>query len=311
MSFVGKPPVLCLGSGMPEFVAEPIEQDYEFGQELSVQPHSKVRICQHKTTGHTFCCKTLSKSIIQASYIHREVEMMRRLSGHRCIVKLVSLYEDPDSVHIIMELCEGGDLLDIVNKKIKLKEGEAATVFKDIIEAIQHCHRNSVIHRDIKLENFFMSESGVKLGDFGHATIFKEDTVLCEPVGTLAYRAPEMIVPHGYSYSVDIWSAGVVLCGMLSGSLPFNGHNNHMLRLNILNGSLDLSTGVWPDISDSAKDIIRGMLRKNVHDRLSIDQILNLAPIPFKYEFQWTSLAESSNFLEKHVSRISEIRIVI
>jgi len=122
-----------------------------------------------------------------------------------------------------MEMCAGGDLLNYVRKRRRLKENVCKRLFHQIINAIGYVHQRSVVHRDIKLDNILLDGKGnVKIGDFGVSRIVKWGEIMWEQCGTPAYIAPEILKDKGYSgFKCDIWSAGVALYTMLCGNVPF------------------------------------------------------------------------------------------
>lgn len=139
---------------------------------------------------------------------------------------------------IVMEYAGGGDLLRLIRRKGKLDEGDTKYIFKQIVYGIAHIHCRSVIHRDIKLDNILLdSEKGVKICDFGVSKIIKKGEVIKEQCGTPAYLAPEIIQDTGYEgFYVDIWSLGVLLYAMLTGTVPFKAVNLEDLHKLIMLG---------------------------------------------------------------------------
>ena len=148
-----------------------------------------------------------------------------------------------------MELCAGGDLLSYVRRRRHLKESVAKFIFWQIIRGIQYCHNKNIIHRDIKLENILLDARGqVKICDFGVSRVVEPGDVIRDKTGTPAYIAPEILKKLGYQgFGVDIWSAGVVLYAMLSGTVPFKANNMQVLHKLIMKGEFskikDISNG--------------------------------------------------------------------
>ena len=121
-----------------------------------------------------------------------------------------------------MELCAGGDLLNYVRKRRRLKEPFAQKIFRQIIDGLSYIHSKNIAHRDIKLDNILLDGKGnVKIADFGVSRQIQPDQIMREQCGTPAYIAPEILRNRGYSLNVDLWSAGVVLFAMLYGTVPF------------------------------------------------------------------------------------------
>lgn len=162
----------------------------------------------------------------QSRKVMQEVMILKQ-TRHRNIVQLFEYFQTSKHVLIVIELSSGGDLLSYVRKRRQLKEEVAKSVFKQIIEALKYCHSKRILHRDIKLDNILLTIEGVvKICDFGVSKIVKQGERMTEQCGTPAYIAPEILVDKGYEgFTIDIWSAGVVLFAMLYGTVPFKANN--------------------------------------------------------------------------------------
>jgi serine/threonine protein kinase len=141
------------------------------GLELGRGKFGLVRICKKKSTGENLACKTLPRKTEENVY--KEVEIMQHLSGHPGVVTLQAVYEDAESLHLVMELCSGGRLIDEMSRNGCYSEHQAANLIKELIMVIKYCHELGVVHRDIKPENVLRTSSGqLKLADFGLSTRF-------------------------------------------------------------------------------------------------------------------------------------------
>ena len=161
---------------------------------------------------------------------------MKKINKCPFIVKIYETFETNHHFCIAMEYICAGDLLNFIKKRTKLSEQTAKFIFKQIILAIQFIHSKKIIHRDIKLDNILIDlDNKIKLCDFG-VSKFLNSTKLFDQCGTPAYIAPEILRNEGYDFSVDVWSAGVVLYAMLSGNVPFKGKNVQELHERILKG---------------------------------------------------------------------------
>ena len=143
------------------------------------------------------------------------------LSSHPNVAALVGIYEDPSAVRMILELCQGGTILDeIVAQSKTYSERSAAKIFRKMVEVVQHCHVLGIAHRDIKPENFLMSVSGpqgeVKAADFGLSQFFRHGKSFKSLVGSAYYVAPEVLA-RNYGPKADIWSLGVCAYVLLTG----------------------------------------------------------------------------------------------
>ncbi|MCH96109.1 calcium-dependent protein kinase 17-like [Trifolium medium] len=149
---------------------------------------------------------------------------MHHLTGQANIVELKGAYEDKQSVHLVMELCGGGELFDRIIAKGLYTERAAASLLRTIVQIIHTLHSMGVIHRDLKPENFLLlnkdENAPLKVTDFGLSVFFKEGEMFKDIVGSAYYIAPE-VLKRRYGQEVDIWSIGVMLYILLSGVPPF------------------------------------------------------------------------------------------
>ena len=177
-----------------------------------------------------------------------------------------------------MELCAGGDLLSFVRRRKKLDEKLAKFLFKQTAKGLAYCHRNRVLHRDIKLENLLIDEEGtVKICDFGVSQLLNDPTDLVkDQCGTPAYMAPEVFqCTNAFSgQKADVWSLGVCLFAMLCGMVPYRGRNIDELKQSITRETLKYPGDAKKKLSREARNLIKIMLRKNPKERATIDQVL-------------------------------------
>ncbi|KAM7256688.1 hypothetical protein ACFE04_012429 [Oxalis oulophora] len=186
-------------------------------------------------------------------------------------------YEDRDNLHLVMELCSGGELFDRIIAKGSYSEREAASVIRQIVNVVHACHFMGVMHRDLKPENFLLvskdENSSIKATDFGLSVFIEQGKVYRDIVGSAYYVAPE-VLQRKYGKEVDVWSAGVILYILLSGVPPFYGETERQIFDAISEGNLDLKSQPWPSISANAKDLIRKMLTMNPKKRITAAEAL-------------------------------------
>lgn len=199
------------------------------------------------------------------------------------LIRILDTFETEKHILIVMEyIC--GDLLSFIRKRSKISENSSKIIFKQIIEGLDFIHSNKIVHRDIKLDNILIDiNNTVKICDFGVSRKLNPGDVMHEHCGTLAYIAPEIFQNNGYEgFACDIWSAGVTLYYMLSGSLPFKVNNTATFHETIIGGKYEQLM----NISAEARDLIDGMLQIDPRKRLTIQQILShpwLNEINLKY----------------------------
>ncbi|XP_042463108.1 calcium-dependent protein kinase 20-like [Zingiber officinale] len=257
---------------------------YELGQELGRGEFGVTYLCTDVDTGERFACKSISKKKLRTAVdvedVRREVEIMRHLPGHPHVVSLKDTYEDDVAVHLVMELCEGGELFDRIVARGHYTERAAAAIMRTVIEVIQECHRNRVMHRDLKPENFLFGNkkenAPLKAIDFGLSVFFRPGERFTEIVGSPYYMAPE-VLKRDYGPEVDVWSAGVILYILLCGVPPFWAETEQGVARAILRSVIDFKRDPWPRVSDTAKHLVRHMLEPDPEKRFTAQQVLDHA----------------------------------
>ncbi|KAJ4870647.1 Calcium-dependent protein kinase 12 [Raphanus sativus] len=258
-----------------------VEDDHSLGKILGQGQFGTTYLCTHNQTGQNLACKTIPKRklLCQEDYddVLREIQIMHHLSEYPSVVRIQDTYEDSDSVHLVMELCEGGELFDRIVKKGHYSEREAAKLIKTVVGVVETCHSLGVLHRDLKPENFLFAscdeDAFLKSTDFGLSVFCKPGETFAELVGSAYYVAPEVLHKH-YSRECDVWSAGVILYILLCGFPPFWAESEIGIFRKILQGKLNFETNPWPSVSESAKDLIKKMLESDPKKRLTAHQVL-------------------------------------
>lgn len=162
-----------------------LKDRYVLGEQLGWGQFGVIRVCTDKLSREVLACKSISKdrlvTLDDARSVKLEIEIMTRLSGHANVVDLKAVYEDEDYVHLVMELCAGGELFHQLEKHGRFSEAEARVLFRHLMQVVLYCHENGVVHRDLKPENILLatksSSSPIKLADFGLATYVKPGIV--------------------------------------------------------------------------------------------------------------------------------------
>lgn len=205
----------------------------------------------------------------------REAKLLRTLN-HPSIVKVCETFDAPFKFHIVMELVTGGSLRELLTEQSSPGLGEVMSreFYEQICVGICYCHARNVVHRDLKLENILLdSATGrPKIIDFGFALQLQSaDQKLRVFCGTPSYMAPELVMGKEYSgFSTDMWALGVVLFGMLTGQLPFQGRTEPHLYAKIRRASVCFPDGV----SEQSQRVIHTMLRIDAPSRTTAAQAL-------------------------------------
>ncbi|KAL6633341.1 hypothetical protein ACP70R_026012 [Stipagrostis hirtigluma subsp. patula] len=263
---------------------EALRKDYVVGDEIGRGRFGTVRRCYAAATGAAFAVKSTAKAPLREAdpldlaLAEQEPKVHLLVSAppaSRHVVALHAAFEDADAVHLVLDLCAGGDLFSLLSARGPLPEPEAADLMAQLADALAGCHRRGVAHRDVKPDNVFFDGSGVlKLGDFGSAEWFGDGRLMTGLVGTPYYVAPEVVAGREYGEKVDVWSAGVVLYMMLSGTVPFHGATAGEIFEAVLRGNLRFPPRAFATVSPEAKDLMRRMLCKDVSRRFSAEQVL-------------------------------------
>ncbi|CAI5467735.1 unnamed protein product [Closterium sp. Yama58-4] len=260
---------------------ENVRDLFNFGRELGRGQFGVTYICTEKRTGLQYACKLISKKQLITSSdvedIKREIAILHLLSDHPNVINLKGAYEDDSAVYIIMELCTGGELFDHIIARGHYSERAAAEVLRVIVSVVRYCHANYVIHRDLKPENFLVSsdEEGapLKAVDFGLSAFYRPGNPLHTVAGSAFYMAPE-VIRGSYGPDADLWSVGVVLYILLSGSPPFWAETDEGIFEEILWGHVDQSEEPWPQVSTEAKQLVLSLLQQQPERRPTAAQLM-------------------------------------
>ncbi|KAK7258459.1 hypothetical protein RIF29_24037 [Crotalaria pallida] len=210
--------------------------------------------------------------------VRREVKLLKALSGHKHLVKFHDACEDSNNVYIVMELCEGGELLDrILSRGGRYTEEDAKVIVLQILSVVAFCHLQGVVHRDLKPENFLFTsrseDADMKLIDFGLSDFIRPDERLNDIVGSAYYVAPE-VLHRSYSVEADIWSIGVITYILLCGSRPFWARTESGIFRSVLRADPNFDDLPWPSVTPEAKDFVKRLLNKDYRKRMSAAQAL-------------------------------------
>uniref|UniRef100_A0A8C2EYA3 non-specific serine/threonine protein kinase n=1 Tax=Cyprinus carpio TaxID=7962 RepID=A0A8C2EYA3_CYPCA len=250
-----------------------LRRRFEVLETLGRGTYGKVKRAVERRCGKTVAIKSIRKERLRddldRAHIQREIEITASLV-HPNIIRLYEVFESRERIVMVMEYASGGELYDYIQDKQRLSEEEARHFFRQITSAVQYCHKNGVVHRDLKLENILLDKDlNVKLADFGLSNRYMRGQCLDTFCGSPLYASPEIV--NGLPYhgpEVDCWSLGVLLYALVYGSMPFDGTSYSILKEQIRHGRYKI-----PDILSEARSLIGWMLTVKTEDRATVEDI--------------------------------------
>lgn len=250
-------------------------ENFDLGRPLGKGKFGKVYLARERQSKFVVAIKVLFKNEIQTAQVEhqvrREVEIQTHLR-HPNILRMYGYFHDDKRVYLILEYARNGALYKHLQDQPdkRFNEKIVAAYIRDLSKALVYCHSKNVIHRDIKPENILLGSNGeLKIADFGwsvHAPSSRRFT-LC---GTVDYLSPEMVQGVAHTYTVDLWSVGVLCYELLVGQPPFDSKEYGTTYKKILSAEMN-----FPDfVSEDAKDLISKLVVVNPEGRLPLEDVL-------------------------------------
>ncbi|KAF4073379.1 hypothetical protein AMELA_G00258140 [Ameiurus melas] len=261
-------------NSVPSCPDEPHIGNYRLLKTIGKGNFAKVKLARHVLTGREVAIKIIDKTQLNPTSLQklfREVRIMKALR-HPNIVQLFEVIETEKTLYLVMEYASGGEVFDYLVSHGRMKEVEARAKFRQIVSAVHYCHQKNIVHRDLKAENLLLdADSNIKIADFGFSNEFTLGNKLDTFCGSPPYAAPELFQGKKYDGpEVDIWSLGVILYTLVSGSLPFDGQNLKELRERVLRGKYRVPFYMSTD----CEGILRRFLVLNPSKRCTLEQVM-------------------------------------
>uniref|UniRef100_A0A674D111 non-specific serine/threonine protein kinase n=1 Tax=Salmo trutta TaxID=8032 RepID=A0A674D111_SALTR len=224
---------------------------------------AKVKLARHILTGREVAIKIIDKTQLNPT-------SLQKVKGKT--LKLFEVIETEKTLYLVMEYASGGEVFDYLVAHGRMKEKEARAKFRQIVSAVQYCHQKNIVHRDLKAENLLLdADMNIKIADFGFSNEFTMGSKLDTFCGSPPYAAPELFQGKKYDGpEVDVWSLGVILYTLVSGSLPFDGQNLKELRERVLRGKYRIPFYMSTD----CENLLKRFLVLNPSKRGTLEQIM-------------------------------------
>lgn len=258
-------------------------ETYDIEKDLGEGKFGLVKLGIHKKTAEKVAIKIIKKDSMDQKdleLVRSEIDIMK-LCRHKNVVRLLDHFENYEFIFIVMEYLAGGDLGNYCKKKkYALSEDEVCIIIYQITVAIDYLHQYGVVHRDLKPDNIMLSQPGdissIKIMDFGLSKIMGPQEKVADGFGTLSFVAPEVLIRKPYNKEVDIWSIGITLYYILTGTLPFDDDqdNEEVIAKKIVFSKLTFYDKKWKKISEACMDFCSKALIKDPEKRYKSSELL-------------------------------------
>ncbi|XP_008288648.1 serine/threonine-protein kinase 33 [Stegastes partitus] len=263
-----------------------LREIYDYGIKLGQGSFGDVYEATHIKTQTKWAIKEVRRPAAGSSrvvMVDNEIDILKRVN-HAHIIHLEAVYRTPTKLYLVTELCKGGDLRQLLQKKNFFTEDETRNIICSLADAVVYLHKRVIAHRDLKLENILVKNSlkqdgdsiNIKVTDFGLSVKTGGvgiDNMMTEACGTLSYMAPEMMSDRGYSHLCDVWSIGVVMYMLLCGEPPFASKTKALLLQEIMNNGVRFTQPIWDTVSDAAKHLLTCLLKVEPAFRMTANQL--------------------------------------
>uniref|UniRef100_A0A8C1SAB8 non-specific serine/threonine protein kinase n=1 Tax=Cyprinus carpio TaxID=7962 RepID=A0A8C1SAB8_CYPCA len=256
---------------------------------------AKVKLARHILTSREVAIKIIDKTQLNPTSLQKYFFAHDKMIFLIFTVQLFEVIETEKTLYLVMEYASGGEVFDYLVSHGRMKEKEARAKFRQIVSAVHYCHQKNIVHRDLKAENLLLdADSNIKIADFGFSNEFTLGSKLDTFCGSPPYAAPELFQGKKYDGpEVDIWSLGVILYTLVSGSLPFDGQNLKELRERVLRGKYRVPFYMSTD----CESILRRFLVLNPTKRCTLEQIM---------KDKWINVGYENDELKPHVEPVED-----
>ena len=270
-------------------------EDFDLLKVVGKGSFGKVMQVMKKDTGRIYALKTLRKAhIISRSEVAHTLAERSVLAqiNNPFIVPLKFSFQSPEKLYLVLAFVNGGELFHHLQKEQRFDINRSRFYTAELLCALECLHGFKVIYRDLKPENILLDYSGhIALCDFGLCKLDMKDedrtNTFC---GTPEYLAPELLLGHGYTKTVDWWTLGVLLYEMLTGLPPFYDENTNEMYRKILQEPLQFPG--LDIVPSAAKDLLTRLLDRNPERRLGANGAAEIKAHHFFSNIDWRKLLQ-------------------
>lgn len=242
--------------------------------------NGEVKVCKSRDkVGRHFALKVFSKNAKEMESFRNEILIFLEMD-HPNVARLYDVYETKYQLSLVMEYCRGGELYDQVLKSKHFTEVYAQRATRQMMRSVSYLHHKNIVHRDIKMENFLYRDNSenasLVLIDFGFSMRWANHAIkMKKGCGSLMYVAPE-VIRKSYTNKCDLWSMGVIVYVLITGTPPFWGHTHKGTLRHICEGQVSTRGGNWDLVSSNARKFVRALLTRNPANRPNAEQALEM-----------------------------------
>lgn len=247
---------------------------YSIGDKIGQGKFSDVYTCTEHISYKKWAVKVINKqklTSLEKELLSSEIKILKIVS-HPNIVKIKEIFDSKKHILIVMELIEGGELFELIQKRKVFSEYATSKIIKQLLDAVIYLHELGILHRDIKPENILLTDNSdipnIKLADFGLSKLSAPNESQLLACGTLGYVAPEVLSQNGYSFKADLWSVGIITYLLLRGRLPFDHKDKKVLIDLTLKACLSFEEPYWKAFTPFALSFLNSLISKKPEDRL-------------------------------------------
>ncbi|XP_041850727.1 serine/threonine-protein kinase 33 isoform X2 [Melanotaenia boesemani] len=288
-----------------------LREIYEFGRKLGHGSFGAVYEATHIESQTKWAIKMVGRPVAGSSMVEmvdNEINILKHVN-HAHIIHLEAVYNTAMMIYFVTELCKGGDLKKLLQKKKFFTEDETRYIISCLSDAVFYLHKRDIVHRDLKLQNILVKNSldedggrvDIKVADFGLSMKMGGvgiGKMMKKACGTLTYMAPEMMRGRGYSHWCDVWSIGVIMFMLLCGEPPFVSETKEDLLKKIMNKGVQFTQPAWAAVSDAAKHLLTCLLCADPAHRMSAHELLDSSWITGTQTLEFSSLTDFEDMPE-------------